>query len=175
MRTKIFGILIGLALGSGATLVAAPFPLEETPANETRPQVAYDTAHDRYLVVWDTGSGISGRLLRADGTPVAAAFPVLWNRSGERYAAPSVTFKSHLDRFYVAAIRTDDVRARTDVVIGAGPTTVTRRILSDTYATPRRGASGAYSPVRHAPLAVWHEFTSTFTNANDVWGAIDDP
>ena len=55
------------------------------------------------------------------------------------------------------------------VVIGAGPTTVTRRVLSHAYATPRAGAFGAYSPMRHAPLAVWHEFTSTFTSANDVW------
>jgi hypothetical protein len=411
MRTKILDILVALALGSAATLTAAPFPIEQTRANETRPQVAYDDVHDRYLVVWDTGSGVSGRLLSADGTPMAPSFPILWNRSGEHYAAPSVAFKSHLDRFYVAAIRTDDVRARTDVVlsifeadgrpvrsfpfqvysgrwgvnlpanvdieadsygtdccllvawedeashqvfaallderpvvtqgpfavagsgpsdptryaniasvyrrrydnyvlvyeenptggvnrigtqvmdgyggarllgpvlstlttdsadarmvarprvaydpdldvflltwferalarvsaqpldtdgpyvvpfgpvlaitgpgraleagapvatgaaghfsvylpeplaggtgaalavgyrvvVGAGPATVTRRVLSDTYVTARGGAFAAYSPVRDAPLAVWHEFTSTFTTANDVWGAVDDP
>lgn len=89
----------------------AASPIQETAADETRPQVAYDSVNDRHLVVWNTGTGVSGRFYSGAGAPLGASFPIFWQRSlggGDTlsYDQVAVTYKDSQRRFYVAARET---------------------------------------------------------------------
>lgn len=100
-----------VALTGLAKSTRAAFPIQETAADETQPKVAYDTNNDRFLVVWNTSTGVFGRLYTGAGVAVGASFPIFWQRSlggGDTlsYDQVSVTFKDSQNRFYVAARET---------------------------------------------------------------------
>lgn len=91
-----------------SALFAAPFPIEDSLFNTTRPKIAYDSANDRHLVIWETGQEINASLFDGRGTPLRVNFPVLWKRhSGSpSYDQASVTFKPDENQYYVVARET---------------------------------------------------------------------
>ena len=97
---SVFGLTLALAVPAA---LPALVPIVETRADETRPRLAYDETHDRFLAVWETGGGVSARLLDAGGAPIGDPIPLFWAGSTFTYDAASVTFKTGQDQYYVVA------------------------------------------------------------------------
>ena len=70
---------------------------------ELEPDVAWDSVHNRYLVVWkqdvDNMPDISGQLLDALGRPIGSDFPVTFSSTEERM--PQVAFSANGSRYLV--------------------------------------------------------------------------
>lgn len=88
--------IYGQRLNSTAGLVGSQLTLHTTTAVNFRPQVAYASGPNKYLVVWEQsgggalgGSSVVGRLLNPDGTVVAAPFTIQDTAASDR--SPKVT------------------------------------------------------------------------------------
>ena len=76
-RFRPHPLLLGLTLALAVPpTLPALVPIVETRADETRPRLAYDETHDRFLAVWETGGGVSARLLDAGGAPIGDPIPL---------------------------------------------------------------------------------------------------
>jgi hypothetical protein len=103
-----FSMLILTMLLILPTLRAIPVgplvPVAATAAPQERPDIAYDTLGDRYLVVYSEGAGggseIMGRLHRADGTPIGAPFNIS-NHPGFSDTQPAVAYKAATREYLV--------------------------------------------------------------------------
>jgi hypothetical protein len=87
----------------GGTLVGSPFFIAATCPDERRyPDVAYDSTHDQYLVVWEQGIDVKAKLISATGAgltlefTVAAGYPTLDSASN-----PHVAYASTSDQYLV--------------------------------------------------------------------------
>ncbi len=95
-RVKSNGTLAGMPINTG----------EASGANQSMPDVAYNSQHDEYLVVWDNRDdsilSIRARRVAANGWLPDAAFTVACGSNPETYCTdPSVAYASTADRYLV--------------------------------------------------------------------------
>lgn len=80
-------------------------PVSNAPGDQDFAQVAYDSNHDRYLVVWEdnrrgnSNTDVYGQLLDGDGSPVGANFPVCAADNPQYW--PHLDFDPVLNRYLV--------------------------------------------------------------------------
>ena len=100
-----FWLLWVMVLVLGGTHTAQSFPISEQRTDETNVRIAHDSANDRFLTVWENGSGIVGQLLSNSGVAIGPQFNVFSSSSdGEiGYEDPSVTFKTFQNQYYVVS------------------------------------------------------------------------
>jgi hypothetical protein len=101
--------LLTLALFSSlpmlhASTVGGTVFVETNPMPQERPDVAYDTINNRYLVVYSEGAGLSqeivGKLFRADGTLFGGPFNIS-NHPGQPDAQPAAAYKAATNEYLV--------------------------------------------------------------------------
>lgn len=76
---------------------------DEAAAILNYPDVAYDSDHQRYIVVWYdmTEVDVEGKLLNSDGSDYGSAFNVADGASGDIRAYPSAVYHPYLDEYLV--------------------------------------------------------------------------
>jgi hypothetical protein len=83
--------------------VGGPFYIAATCPDERRfPDVAYDSTHDQYLVVWEQGIDVKAKLINATGGPLTSEFTVAQGYVGLDSASnPHVAYSSTSDQYLV--------------------------------------------------------------------------
>jgi len=103
-----------------ASTVGGVVAVAVTALPQERPDVAYDTINNRYLVVYSEGAGggaeIMGRLYDAAGAPLGPAFNIS-NHAGQADTQPAVAFKAATKEYLVVwrfgtAVGTNDIYGR---------------------------------------------------------------
>jgi hypothetical protein len=103
-----------------ATPIGGLVPIAVTAPPQERPDVAYDTINNRYLVVYSEGAGggteIMGRLYDAAGAPLGPSFNIS-NHPGQSDTQPAVAYKAATMEYlvvwrYGVAVGTNEIYGR---------------------------------------------------------------
>ncbi|MBI3950315.1 MAG: hypothetical protein HY314_07665 [Acidobacteria bacterium] len=180
-----FSLLLLITLGSlpvlRATTVGGLMKVVDTAPPQERPDVAYDTLSNRYLVVYSEGVGggteIMGRLYDAGGVPLGPAFNIS-NHPGQSDTQPAVTFKAATSEYsvvwrYGVPAGTNDIygrRVRHDGVLIGGVIPIATSPMDE--AEPDVAAD-PYTTGRY--LVVWWEIGSASNRGRRLFnsGALD--
>lgn len=106
MRNVLHRAAAKFALAAFAMLAAVQAYADPIGIYESHtPAIAFDTANDRGLVVYENGGRIYGRFVNNTGAIAGSAFQILPTRldGQERYKDPVAVFKAPQNRYYVAA------------------------------------------------------------------------
>ena len=90
-------------VSKNGSLVSGPFYIAAGCPDERRyPDVAYDSTHDQYLVVWEQGIDVKAKLISATGTGLTLEFTVAQGYVGLDSATnPHVAYSSTSDQYLV--------------------------------------------------------------------------
>ncbi len=149
-------------------------------ADRRNPDVAYNSAHDQYLVVYDyqdaSHAGVRGVIVPADGTCVSAEMTIVEAAGGTMltYHSPAVAYASTVDRYLVAFVYFNLVQ---DGVQAAaydhqGNREGTFIALSDNGLYPIKSIDLAYNHARNEFLVVWQQqvYSGGSSQSPDVYG-----
>lgn len=166
-------------VSKNATLAGGPFYISGGPGADRRyPDVAYNSQHNEYLVVWEhfDGSGFSivaqrvsatGQLQGGEITVESHSFPVL------NHYLPAVAYAYTLDKYLVVWQRDDwtglkNISGR--VLSGTGTPEATGFDISlDSGGAPREEPDVAYNRTRNEYLVVWKEIDPSLGDF-DIYG-----
>lgn len=157
----------GLPLG-GAFRISAP-------ALGEAPDVAYNSATNEYLVVWQQERAVMGQRVTAGGALQGAAFTIATGYSMvlTRCNQPAVTYASVANRYLVVFRFYDDldggsaIKARSYLADGT-PESTTFDIVAYNNTTHPEQPDVAYNRSRNEALVVWQQLFSA--GDFDIWG-----
>ncbi len=99
-------LFLGSTLVVGSPLTQRDFAISKAESLQSRPTVAYDANHDRFLVTWTdardratNGGDIYGRIIDVRGKPVSGDFPIARGKGGQGTSA--VAFDPLNNRYLV--------------------------------------------------------------------------
>lgn len=136
---------------------------------EVAPALAFDSTHDRFLVVWDDdrknatrGSDIYGRWVEDASLGTTKAFRVSGGQATEDDVRPAVAYDPDEDRFLVVWEDWRDKDTRGADVYGrwvgpGGPQGADFRISGPAALGSDQWPDVAYDPDAHRFLVVWHD------------------
>lgn len=159
----------GQRVSKNGTLIGGPFYISAGPGAERRyPDVAYNSKHDQYLVVWEHNDGLwnSIRTRRISGTGALLDTTDIVITSGSNIitpAKPAVEYAFTSDKYLVVWQETFhplplqvDILGR--VVTSAGTPDGTSFLISkDPVGHPRREPDLAYNRARNEYLVAWQQ------------------
>ncbi|MEJ2258533.1 MAG: hypothetical protein P8X98_16380 [Woeseiaceae bacterium] len=103
MTNDIYGQLVS----HSGSLIGNAFPVSTDPGNESNPSVAYNSAQDEFLVVWEslpqpapTSWDVYGQRVRCDGQLRGGQFPI--SRAGNLQVRPAVAYSAASDKYLAA-------------------------------------------------------------------------
>lgn len=104
-RTGTSYDIYGQLINANGTLNGSNFVISNAEYSQNYPKVAYDNAHQRFLVVWqdsrnEVGYDIYGQLVNANGTLNGSNFVI--STAANNQNNPSVAFDNNNQRFLVA-------------------------------------------------------------------------
>ena len=97
--------IYGQFVNSDGSLSGANFPISTAMDDQSRPVVAYNSADNQYLVVWqderntDTGYDVYARVVNADGTMGGSDFPI--STDDAKQLAADIAYAPASNRFLV--------------------------------------------------------------------------
>ena len=174
--TDIYG---QLRKTDGTSLGLEEFFISNGDGNQQEATVAYDTTHQRFLVVWrdgrnslTTGEDIYGQLVNADGSLFGGNFVI--STATEDQVAPSVAYATINQTFLVAwrdgrnlGITGEDIYGQ--LVNADGSLSGENVVISD--ATGNQVApSVAYDTISQSFLLAWEDARNAGTTGEDIYG-----
>ncbi|MHC4406970.1 MAG: hypothetical protein ACYTG0_45725 [Planctomycetota bacterium] len=169
-------------LATGDPAFQGDFPVSEDESLQSRPTLAYDANHDRFLVTWtdfrnrrSSGVDIYGRLLDARGKPIGGDFPISSARRGQGTSA--VAFDPLHNRYLVVWADWRDARSVDSDIYG--------RLLSadgslygEEFPIARRRVSQkqptvAFDPFHRRFLVIWKDYRGM--DVERLYGQFIDP
>jgi hypothetical protein len=155
--------ILGQLLTTGGALFGPPFPITAAPGEQTRPAVAFNTATNQFLVIWEdhraANGNIFGQLVNASGSLDAAGnFAIATSTSNQ--AVPALDYNSAASRFLVTW--EDDRNGSLDVFgqlltdTGTAPTGATAFAIAGRTGDQRAVAIWAV-PVTQQFLLAWED------------------
>lgn len=103
MTNDIYGQLVG----HGGNLIGSAFPVSTDPGNESNPSIAYNSAEDEFLVVWEslpkpapTSWDIYGQRVTCDGKLTSSQFPI--SKAPNVQVRPAVAYNAASNNYLVA-------------------------------------------------------------------------
>jgi hypothetical protein len=144
-------------------LLGGPFYIDAGPGADRRhPDVAYDSAADEYLVVWEhfdqatTSFSIHGRRISATGNGITNEFPIF---DFDHNETPAVAYASTADQYLIVWMWAESgmvhIAGRTfSTTGGLGGTFL---ISEDTTGNPRSHPDLAYNSRRNEYLVAWQQ------------------
>jgi hypothetical protein len=94
--------IYGQRVAGDGTLVGPWFAISPAGGDRYNPDVAYDSQHDQYLMVWEDGLDVRGRLISATGGFLTGEFLIAEGYVGLDSATnPHVAYASHADQYLV--------------------------------------------------------------------------
>jgi len=158
------------------TPVADPtinFPISTRDGSQSHPSVAYNSAHNNYLVVWQDSpyDGLGAQIVNADGTLSGTNFPIV--SALNKQSNPAVAYNAIVDNYLVIwqdwRMRNYDIYGRW--VKADGAFSGTNFPISSTPEDQRYPVV-AYSSYEHTLLVVWQDQRNYSTNGCDIYGQV---
>jgi hypothetical protein len=148
-----------------------------------RPRVTFNPFIYVFLLTWfdRAAERVSGQFMGVDAaTPIPYGVPFTISARATEAAAPTPLADGADFAAYLHEPASGGSGAASTVGYyilegGLSGPIVFRQVVASSPVTARGGAAAGYSPARDTALVVWHQFTSPFTNANDIWGAVVPP
>lgn len=112
-RSQEGGDIYGQLVNPDGSLYGSRIPICTTVGHQATPQIVFDPAHQRFLVVWesseDGGWEVYGQLINSDGSLYGGSFRISpFPDTGNMWDAfKSVGFDSILNRFFVICYQTN--------------------------------------------------------------------
>lgn len=162
----IFVFCLGATLALGSPSTQRDFAVSKADSVQSRPTVAYDANHDRFLVTWTDARNhpgnsvdIYGRIIDARGTPVTGDFPIARNKGGQ--GTSSVAFDPLNNRYLVAwADWRDALSIDSDIygrLVNADGTMHGKEFVIANRRVSQKQPAVAFDPARRRFLVVWKD------------------
>jgi hypothetical protein len=169
--------IYGRLVDANGSMDGGDFGISTSSADQTTPDVAYDSFANQYLVVWVQSADVYGRLVLANGTFAGPEFQIASGPGG--LSDPTVGFDSNSKKFLVVWSDTegwDNLYAR--LVDTSG-------VMAEPQFAFAFGKGEffypdvAFNPQTHQFLVVWrhetcHDFIGCDDNDIDIFGSLYD-
>ena len=183
IKVVLLAVLLPLSvLATGHTSAQRDFAVSKDESLQSRPTLAYDANHDRFLVTWTdfrnrhtSGVDIYGRLIDSRGQPVGGDFPISGARRGQGTSA--VAFDPLHNRYLVVWADWREAKSVDSDIYG--------RLINadgspfgDDFAITRRRVSQkqptvAFDPFHRRFLVIWKDFRGK--DVERLYGQFIDP
>jgi hypothetical protein len=171
--------IFGRRVSANGGAIGPRFPIANLCPDERRyPDVAYNSQHNEYLVVWEHYDGtyfrIHGRIVSATGTLPGSEFTISTGVSLKNCYRPSVAYASTSDKYLIVWERmvvaniSRDIEAQ--VLTGAGALDGTNFLLATgTWAYSYGSPDLSYNHRSNGYLVVWEQVDKN-ANRSDIYG-----
>jgi hypothetical protein len=156
--------IYGQRVAGGGTLTGSWFAISPSGGNRYNPDVAYDSQHNQYMVVWEDGLDVKGRVISATGGFETGEFTIAQGYVGLDSATnPHVAYASHADQYLViwqyGGAAGSSVQAQAYNWNGApdGGTFDVKAYTLYASAAPPERPDLAYNHSRNEHLVVWQQ------------------
>jgi hypothetical protein len=170
--------IYGQLVNANGTLNGTNFIICDANTDQSGPHAAYDSANQRFLVVWldqrnsaTTGADIYGRLLNANGTPNGGEH-IICDFNNDQYG-PSVAYDSINQGFLVVW---QDMRNSPTVgdiygqMVNANGTSNGANFIICNANDNQSGPSVAYDSANQRFLVIWMDRRNSATTGADIYG-----
>lgn len=151
-------------VGSNGTLIGGNFPVSTL--GGSNPDVAFNTAANEFLVVYQRGTGILGQRVTPDGSLVGAEFPIITQSFQNN---PAIAYNPLANQYLVVWNRSGG-GVRGQVLDGNGTLVAPVLDLSTSLVGAVNPAVAVNATGQY--LVVWDAFSGSFPRAGDVFGRL---